>query len=331
MAVGALALVAGACGVDGSGAADEAQATTSTELAPDNSGAFVVATPPEGFAVARAYYDKVSDRKVVSYLQHGDEDLPGWTIAAGLWPEDLPKFAEFVQESMDRGGDYAVVETEVRGHIAYVGPFADDGRVVGSGVAWEERPGYVVDIRIFDGTGVDPIELANDTYEISDAAFESLRVGTGGGGSPGPRIEAVSGSVDGDPYVLKAVLPEGYPVEPIDLRAGCAELVFRGETATTCNDRQAFAALDDAGQAVLGGVSFAFGVFRDGLGEVAIALIETPQGPWEPANAGVVAEAPDLTWFVLSFPRVCDRSAISKSGNNQGIVVPPGYPHSKCD
>ena len=50
-----------------------------------------------------------------------------------------------------------------------------------------------------------------------------------------------------------------------------------------------------------------------------------------PAAAAVVPQAPELTFFVLSFPRVCDRSAISKSGANQGIGVPEGYPRSKCD
>ena len=78
-------------------------------------------------------------------------------------------------------------------------------------------------------------------------------------------------------------------------------------------------------------MNFAYGVFRDGLGEVRIAPVETPQGPWEPARAAVVADAPNLTWFVHAFPRVCDRATLSKSGNNLGIGVPPGYPHSKCD
>ena len=321
----------GACGTAGGGADDEVSSTASTELEPGESGAFAVVTVPEGFAIARAYADRESDRKSINYLQHGDDDLPGWTIAAASWPEDQPPFAELYQMAKDRGDVEGIVETEVRGHKGYVGPYTDDGRTVGSSVIWEERPGYVVEIRISDGAGVDPVELANDTYEISADAFEALRAGTSGGGVPGPRIEAVTGTVDGDPYVLTAVLPEGYPVQPIDLRAGCAELAFRGETATICDDQFAFAPLDDAGQAVLGGVNFAYGVFRDGLGEVLIAPIETPQGPWEPAHAAVVPEAPDLTWFVLSFPRVCDRSAFSKSGSNQGIVVPPGYPHSKCE
>jgi hypothetical protein len=330
-AAGLLALVAGACGsTDGPAGAEDPP--PATELAPGDSGAFALATVPEGYAIARAYADRESDRKSINYLQGGDEDLPGWTIAAGSWPEDQPPFAELMRMAKDHDESGEMDEVEVHGRTAHLGPYTSDGQVVGSSVVWEERPGYVVELRVSDGAGVDPVALADDTYEISDEAFEALRVGTTGVGStPGARIDAVTGTVDGDPYVLTAVLPDGYPVEPIDVRAGCAELTFRGETATTCTDQFAFAPLDDSSQAVLGGVSFAFGVFRDGLGEVLIAPIESPAGPWERTNAAVVAEAPELTWFVASFPQVCDRSAFSKSGSNQGIGVPPGYPHSTCD
>jgi hypothetical protein len=331
IAAGALALVAGACGSAGAGAAKTAGSTASTELAQGDSGAFAVATVPDGFEIARAFADRTSDRKSINYLQHGDDKLPGWTVAAGSWPADQPSLKDLLAMAKDRGQADRIEEADVRGHTAYVSPFTDDGKVVGSMIIWEERPGYAVEIRVFDGAGVTPVDLANDTYEISADAFESLKLGTSGGGVPGARIEAVRGAVDGDPYVLTAVLPVGYPVQPIENRAGCAELTFRGETATTCNDQFAFAPIDDGGQAVLGGVNFAFGFFRDGLGEVIIAPIETPQGPWEQSNAAVVTQAPNLTWFVHPFPRVCDRSALSKSGKNQGIGVPAGYPHSKCD
>ena len=63
---------------------------------------------------------------------------------------------------------------------------------------------------------------------------------------------------------------------------------------------------------------------------VLIAPVETPAGPWERADAAVVADAPGLTWFVRSFAEVCDRDAVSGGGLNQGIVVPPGFPHSRC-
>lgn len=325
-----LGLAAPGCGSDATPAGGP-KTTPSTEFEPGDSGAFAVADLPAGYQVDRAYVDRESDQKSISYHLNGDEDQPGWTISAATWPEDQPSFDEVFAVVEERGEEEGLKQVEVHGHRAYVGPWTSDGMVVGTQIFWEERPGFDVGISISDDTGVDPVALAESTYEISQAAFESLKVGTTGGGTPGVRVQAVTGEVDGDSYVLTAVLPEGYPLRPIDRRAGCVELTYRGETASTCDRPYAFATIDDARQAVLGGVSFAFGVFHDGSGEVLIAPIETPAGPWEPADAAVVPEAPELTWFALSFPRVCDRSAFSKGGANQGVGVPEGYPRSRCD
>jgi hypothetical protein len=330
----ALLLTAGACGDDAPDPASQPSVPTAAPglaLEPGSSGAFAVRDLPDGFEIARADADETSGWRSLTYEQGGDDDLPGWTISAGPLAEAEQRFDEIVERARQQGGDHAFEEVEVRGLPAYLGPSTDDGRVIGSSIVWEERPGLVVEVRVRDGAGVDPVDLASRTYEISDAAFGALVTGTNSGGVAGARIEAVTGDVDGDRYVLTAVLPDGYPVEPIDRRAGCMELAYRGETATTCDDQMAFGTLDDAAQAVLGGVNFAFGVFRDGSAEVVVAPVETPAGPWEAALASVVPEAPELTWFVLSFPEVCDRDAVSGGGLNQGIGVPPGYPHSRCD
>ena len=329
----ASALMVASCGSTGGKTAEDVPSTASTELPSGNSGAFAVDPVPDGFSIDRAYTDTATDRKSIEYLQHGDDDLPSFTIAAWSWPDDQPPFADLVQNATVPGSTDQPAKAEVRGHSAYIAPMTDEGREYGSSVIWEERPGYVVELSVMDGTGIDPVELANDTYEISAEAFESVRLGTNAGSAPGAHVTAVTGTVDGDPYVLTAILPERYPVEPVDHRGGCAELTFRGETASTCasNALLAFAPIDAARQAMLGGVDFGFGVFRDGTGDVRIAPVETPEGPWEQANAAVVPEAPHLTWFVLSFPRVCDRVALSKSATTQSVGVPTGYPHSKCD
>ena len=331
-AVVASALMVAACGSGGGETAEDVSSTASTELASGDSGAFAVAPVPDGFSIDRAYTDRDTDRKSIEYLQHGDDDLPTFTIAAWSWPDDQP-FADMVQTAKVAGSADEPAEADVRGHAAYVGPMTDEGRAYGTSVMWEERPGYLVELRVMDGTGVDPVELANTTYEISAESFDSLRLGTNAGSAPGAHVTVITGTVDGDRYVLTEILPERYPVAPVDHRAGCAELTFRGETASTCDSNAllVFAPIDAARQAMLGGVDFGFGVFRDETGDVRIAPVETPEGPWEQTNAAVVPEAPHLTWFVLSFPRVCDRVALSKSASTQPVGVPAGYPHSKCD
>ena len=305
------------------------------ELPAGESGAFALADVPDGFEIDKAY-DRASDRpeddrRSISYVTTDDDEGPGWTITARPWPDDQPPFDELYERAIDEDPSASIGQVEVRGHAGYLTDDVSDGQVIGTAVAWEERPGLVVDVRVSDQAGVDALDLAQQTYEISSDVFRALVVGTTGGGEPGARLEAVTGTVDGDPYVLTAVLPEGYPLEPIDRRAGCLELEYRGETASSCDERMPFPPLDDADQAVLGGVSFGYGVFRDGLGEVSVSPVESPDGPWVPATTAVLDQAPDLTWWVLPFDRVCDRTAISKSARIQPVGVPPGYPRSSCD
>jgi hypothetical protein len=184
----ASALMVASCGSNGGETAENVPSTASTELASGDSGVFAVAPVPDGFSIDRAYTDTDTDRKSIEYLQHGDDDLPSFTIAAWSWPDDQPPFADLVQNAKVPGSTDEPAGADVRGHAAAVGPMTDEGRAYGSSVIWEERPGYLVELRVMDGTGIDPVELANDTYEISPEVFESLRLGTNAGSAPGAHV-----------------------------------------------------------------------------------------------------------------------------------------------
>jgi hypothetical protein len=61
--------------------------------------------------------------------------------------------------------------------------------------------------------------LRQTTYEAQEGRFE-----------PGmTRVEVTTGTADGDPWRLDALLPPDYPLSENDLRPACLELVYRGE------------------------------------------------------------------------------------------------------
>ena len=326
VAVAVLVPLAAGCGSSGSevGSSDEAPAPTS--FPPGTSGAFVVDPAPEGWQIERANADV--DNWYVYYSRPDDRDRTFSVLSFAIDPSD-PQYEEWRRHVAEGGGETGGVATvSVGGHEAYLGPLRDDGRTYGDQVTWFPRPDLAVQVGVPFDSGLDVVEVANDAHEIDGAAFTSLVEATSGGGQPGPRLEALRGEIDGDEWVLTAVLPEGYPVEPIDLRRGCAELTYRGESATTCGDLggRTFTPLDEGRQAILGDVVFVFGVIGDGNGDVVVGQPERPDGTWQQATAAVLPEAPDLTWFVTTYDDVCDRLAGS-DGELLGIVVPDGYPH----
>lgn len=321
LAVAIGGLLAG-CG-SGDGSADGAPAnepSETTALAPGDSGMFVVEPVPDGWAIDRAYAaEQVSS---VSYAKGGDDDITFGVLAYTVDPSD-PKIA-LMRQSME-DGENGVVPIEIDGHPAYRMPLSGDGRVYGDQIQWFARPDLVVSVQVPFDLGVDVEAVAADVHEISAAVRDDLVLGTSGGGEPAPPVEALRGTVDGDEWVLTAVLPLGYPVEPQDERRGCATLTFRDESATTCSDR--FWTLDDATQVFLGGVNFGFGVMKEGSGRVELHQPENGGGPAHPTEAVVLPAAPELTWFVTTFDEVCDRYGLAPNGNSVIVGVPSGYPH----
>ncbi len=316
-----------ACGSADGGEADgrgddPADATGTTAFAAGTSGAFAVTPVPEGFEVARAY--RSDDQRALVYAVDGDEDEATFTVASSPVDPSSPELQR-ARELAREGATEGVTTVEVHGHEGYRGPLTDEGQVYGDLLVWFERPDLAVEIRAPFSSGVDVEELAARTYEISEEAFDQLVLGTTGGGGTGAPVEALRGQVDGDTWVLTAVPPEGYPTRSVDRRVGCAQLSFRGESATTCSSR--VSVLSDAREAMLGGVNFMFGVLADGGGEVVITQPENLRGTPVRADAVVLPSIPDRTWFVASFAEVCDRVATSSGGEMTTAAVPAGHPH----
>jgi hypothetical protein len=293
--------------------------TEDTVYAPGDSGMFVVEPVPEGWGIDRAY---VQDKgRGVYYAKGGDDDITFSVLTFNVDPAD-PQVA-LMRQAMENG-ENGVTPIEVDGHDAYRGPLTDDGRTYGDQIQWFARPDLVVSVQAPWESELDVVTLADDVHEISASARDTLVAATTGGGERGTPIEALRGTVDGDEWVLNAILPTDYPLQPIDQRRGCGVLSFRGETATTCSDE--FTTLDDATQVFLGGVNFGFGVIGDGSGQVH--LLQPRQGsPSHPAVAVVLPAAPDLTWFVATFADVCDRVGLAGNGESVIVGAPPGYPH----
>jgi len=311
-----------ACGSDSTTVLEaDGASTATTEYALGESGMFVVEPVPEGWAIDRAYtQDKGSG---VYYAKGGDEDNGSFSILTFNVDPDDPQVVR-MREVMD-GGKEGITKVTVDGHDAYLMELTDDGRTYGDEIQWFVRPDLVVSVRAPWSSELDVSALAADVHEISEQTRASLVSGTSGGGEPAPPVEALRGTVDNDEWVLSAVLPTDYPVQPIDTRRGCAVLTFRDETATTCDGT--FAPLDDGHQAVLGGVTFGFGVVADPTGQVQLLQPENTQSPAHPTEAVVLPGAPELTWFVTTFDDVCDRFGFTSKGQSFIVGVPPGYPH----
>jgi hypothetical protein len=309
-----------ACGSGSSTTEDGDGTPATTEYPSGESGMFVVDPVPEGWAIDRAYtQDKGSG---VYYSRGGDEDGSFSVLTFDVDPAD-PQVAQ-MRDMMDRGGE-GITKVSVDGHDASLMELTDDGRTYGDQIQWFVRPDLVVSVRAPWSSGLDVAALAADAHEVAEPTRAGLVRGTSGGGEAAPPVEALRGTVDGDEWVLSAVLPTDYPVHPVDVRRGCAELTFRGETATTCDGR--FAPLDDGHQAVLGGVTFGFGVVADPTGQVQLLQPESTKGPAHPTEAVVLPAAPELTWFVTTFDDVCDRFGLTSRGQSFIVGVPPGYPH----
>jgi hypothetical protein len=304
---------------DASGGTTVVEPTSATMYEPGDSGMFVIEPVPEGWAIDRAYtQDKGSG---IYYARGGDDDIIFSILTFDVDPAD-PQVVQARQAMED--GENGTTRVEVDGHAAYRMPLTDDGRTYGEQIQWFARPGLVVAVQAPWESELDVVVLAEGVHEISASDRDTLVVATTGGGDAAPPVEAMRGMVEGDEWVLNAILPAGYPLRPIDERRGCAVLSFRGETATTCEDR--FTTLNDATQVILGGVNFGFGVVGDGGGEVQLRQPESGS-PSHPTEAVVLPAAPDLTWFVATFDDVCDRFGLAANGESVIVGVPPGYPH----
>jgi hypothetical protein len=161
------------CGSGGS-AASVAETTEVTAPVQSGSGAFAVATVPEGWSMYGANAgerasDQEADLRGVLYksvVNPEDPDLQ-WEVTSGrISPAEWDGVA---------GRPGGATEIDVNGHEGYVFDWPRDNGRTGTIVTWLERPDRVVAVSVPSETGLDARALANDVHELSDEAYDACR------------------------------------------------------------------------------------------------------------------------------------------------------------
>ena len=213
--VAALAVAACGQGGDGDGSPDDAAVAADAR-------AVVAGHLPDGYVMVRAADDQGG--RVVDYAPAADGEWRLRIVAA-------PPAAATEPGGRDER------QVEVRGHEATLVALTDEGREYGVGLAWDERPDLRIQVLGANGPSVEEVvAVAEDVRSVPEDEWQRLLTAFSPDthvGRPDPAatpVEAMRGSVDGDEYVLTALVPGGYPVGPDDQRLSCFRLTYRGET-----------------------------------------------------------------------------------------------------
>jgi hypothetical protein len=189
MGIGA-ALVVGAmassCGsLAGSDSTQQsAQSTESSPQQEPGSGAFVVATAPDGWVLDGAYSTDERGEppfRQVAYANLRNPNLR-WTINGyALDPEAATKQLNEQAAALD---DPAITKVDVQGHVAFVGERRRDDGTTETIVGWSVRPDLLVTVSVTSDTGLDAVTLANDVQELSEEAYRAAAEATVSGKRP---------------------------------------------------------------------------------------------------------------------------------------------------
>lgn len=202
-----------------------------------------------------------------------------------------------------------VVRLERDGRQLHVLPLHDDGRDYGTLVVWQPAEGMVVRVEaVAPDVGEDEaINVAAGLQAVDPAEWarlqRALSVDSRAGiadptAIPVPVIER---DVDGEPYLLTAYLPAGYPLGDDDHRETCYSLTFRGQTSPpTCDTHPIWLRL--------GGQVFAFGPVTmkpDGTGgAAAVVIAPTTAASWAAVQASTTqaSSGPPRAFYAEPLP-----------------------------
>jgi len=166
--------IVGGCG---SGQIGESKGATTTVPEPtgSGSGAFVVATVPEGWVLGGAYPGEHNEPPLreVAYENLRDPDNPNlrWTIS-GYVLDPAAATKQQNEEAVARD-DPAITKVDVRGHVAFVRELSRDDGTTETVVGWSERPDLAVAVSVSSDTGLDAVALANDVRELSEEDYRT--------------------------------------------------------------------------------------------------------------------------------------------------------------
>jgi hypothetical protein len=136
----------------------------------------------------------------------------------------------------------------IRGHRGTLAYLYDEGARFGRYVSWQERPGVWIEVVRSSPAGPrarELIDIAEDVAAVSDGYWRRLEVGTNQivsvsqlpNGRPSKFVE--SGIAHDHRWVLRALIPRGYPLGSYDYRSPCPALTYRRARTygSDCTDR----------------------------------------------------------------------------------------------
>jgi hypothetical protein len=224
---------------------------------------------------------------------------------------------------------------KVRGHDATLVTLTDEGQEYGFSVFWDERSDLRIVVEGSNGpTEQQTLAVAEDVHSISTADWQTLLVEFSldthvGQTDPNARaVEALGGTVDGDDYVLTALVPSGYPLGEADRRLDCFHLSFGGETTKDyCPGHPVWARV--------GGRIFVFGDVAPDVTNVRISALNG--STFDPFMVDTVAmsSGPPTSFYVAALPQAaCSVSVDDANGPGgpgaTGPLAEAGADYTRC-
>lgn len=129
-------------------------------------------------------------------------------------------------------------EVTINGRPARWHWLTDDGSRYARELVWSPRTHLRVSVWASAQLGLglhDLLAVGRGVKGIRERPWKRLLRQTSAGAQAGriepgmTRVEAITGTVDGDRWRLDVLIPPGYPLSRNDLRPACTELTFRGE------------------------------------------------------------------------------------------------------
>lgn len=200
-------------------------------LGPPDSEYWVAGSLPADFRLVNVREHDSGRGTKVRQIEYQPGDVLSDSAAGALTVEAV------ADDGDNLTGSRGTEPSRVRGHDAVQFPVTDDGETYGVGVRWHERPGLTITVHTRFPVGeVELYRVAEHVQPISAQTWAELMapyaIDQGAPAADMERVEAARGDVNGQEWVLTALLPADYPLVEADRRSACYELSYGGATTT---------------------------------------------------------------------------------------------------
>ena len=193
---------------------------------------------------------------------------------------------------------------EVRGHRATLARYIDEGYEYGRMILWEERPDVWIEIEATAGrlpSDRELIRVAEGVRRVSARKWKLLLLES----SPPPHKSelphgrpskvVLRGRARGHAWVLRALIPRGFPIDENDRRVPCYELSYRHART------YGFDCAEITSWWMLKGQIFVFGQLRSRVRSITVTDFRSR--PRKRARVGTVAPVEKWSFYVAAMPR----------------------------